>query len=195
MSGTALQTLTLEYRALNGFDGSTPAPPFDQGRITPSQIHRFDVADLGWIPLRGPLDEEAAALSPPGNGAYAKRWLCWVMVYGEIIDPFLPTVQLAITAPWFPVPAAVPVQDYLVGVIPEPPGFTTEGQYSRRCLFVPQGYNVRVSNVAPFADGRPAVIRTRVIVEQSSEDEGSWMSACCCKANMPDNNIVIPSPG
>jgi hypothetical protein len=189
MSGTALQTLTLEYRALNGFDGSTPAPAFDQGTVTPAQIHRFDVADLGLLPLQLPIEGD-----PVGNGAYAKRWLCWVLVYGVVVDPLIPWIELAITNTGDPNPS-VPVLSYLTGVIPVPPGFIGEGVYARRCLFVPQGYNVRVSNIAPFPDGRPAVIRTRVIVEQSAEDEASWMDACCCKANLPDNNIIIPAPG
>lgn len=191
MSGPTFKTYVLEYRALLGFDGLTPAPAWDTAVVGADQIYRFEAPAIGVIPLWMPIDGE-----PNSNGAYAKRWVTWALLLGETLLTPEPRVALAVTNsnPVDPT-AMLPVESYLLTIPPAPPGFIAEGVYSRRCLFVPQGYGLVVRDVSAFADGRPAVLRMRVIVEQSVEDEALWMSACCCKSEFVDNVVTIPSPG
>lgn len=174
--GPALKTLTLEYRAFELFDGTTPAPPFSEGKLDDRQIYVFEAERIGNIPLQFGEDNP-----PTSESTVARKVMTWMVVYGTVVDPAAAVLSLGIAN----LSATLPTLTLAPLVFMSA---NTIGVYSPRCQSIPQGYSLKISNVIPLA-GAPAILRLRIVQPASPEDEASWMSACCCKSGFIDNRI------
>lgn len=177
MTGPSLQTLTLEYRASIAFDGTTPAPPFSEGELDERQIYVFEVDRLGIIPLQFG-EEEATSNSP-----LARKVMSWMVAYGGVVDPLSAILHLGLVNYSDTTTAPLVIKPL---VLQDP---AAVGVYSPRCQSISQGYSLIISNMLPQGSLIPLILRLRIVQLQSPEDEASWMAACCCKANLPDNQI------
>lgn len=175
MAVHSIQTLTLEYRVFDRFDGETEAPPFSEGVVDERGIYVFEVARLGIVPLRFGEEEEL----PDQPAAPSPRYLTWTVLRG-----------LSTASPNMGIGGQIR-QGGLGAVLLEPTATIAdgaEGIYLRRCVKVPQGGVILLDGVDAPADG-PAIFRCRVQIPQNSEQRGFLDNACCCKSSLTDINL------
>lgn len=178
----SLQELTLEYQVPGNLDGETINAPFVPGSDVddPDQIHVFTPGALGILDLTG--------ASNAVGGQFGNRYPMWLWLTNYTANPG--DVLASIARREDPTDGNSPLIDEIPYLFQPAAGATTI--YTRRIVFVPQGYFLRLRTLSRDNPAFPTVLRLGVFTPATQLEEVLIRRAICCTFEIDDQVFPLP---